>query len=125
MNITAFGRAALKVRNLGASERFYAGALNMPVLRRAGGHEVGLQVGASGDLVIQSLEPESAQPAPRSAVHHIAFIVGNTPAALEAAARRLEQHDVFYERAAHAEFESLYCRDPDGHLIELYYWPSW
>lgn len=57
-------------------------------------------------------------------MHHLAFVVGNDPATLEAAARHLERHEVRYERVVHEEFESLYCRDPDGHLIELYCWPS-
>jgi catechol 2,3-dioxygenase-like lactoylglutathione lyase family enzyme len=51
--------------------------------------------------------------------------VGNTPRKLDEAAQHLDAHRVGYERVTHAEHESLYCRDPDGHLIELYYWPSW
>ena len=34
MNITSFGHAAIKVRDLDASEAFYSGILRMPVAAR-------------------------------------------------------------------------------------------
>ena len=42
-----------------------------------------------------------------------------------AAATHLKENGVDFEAVAHEEYESLYLRDPDGHLIELYYWPEW
>jgi catechol 2,3-dioxygenase-like lactoylglutathione lyase family enzyme len=127
MNITSFGHAAIKVRDLDASEAFYSGILRMPVRTRLQQQsERSFGVGQSSHFLVQAVGADAATPDARTlGVHHVAFVVGNTPAALDAAARHLDQHRVEYERVAHEEYESVYCRDPDGHLIELYYWPSW
>ncbi|MGH8176095.1 MAG: VOC family protein [Steroidobacter sp.] len=127
MNITGLGHAAIKVRDLDVSERFYSGVLNMPVaVRWEADRELGFQVGEANRFLVRAVGADAPAPDERTlGVHHIAFIVGNTPASLDAAAQRLDQHQIRYERTTHEEFESLYFRDPDGHLIELYYWPSW
>lgn len=127
MNITSLGHAAIRVRDLDTSEAFYSGVLGMPVVMRfPQEQELGFGIGTSNLFMVQAVGRDAPQPDERTlGVHHLAFVVGNNPATLEAAARQLDQHKIRYERVAHEEFESLYCRDPDGHLIELYYWPSW
>lgn len=127
MHITSFGHAAIKVRDLDSSEAFYSGILGMPVVMRfPEEQELSFSVGKSSLFMVQAVGKDAPSPDSRTlGVHHMAFIVGNNPATLDAAARALAQHGVRYEHVAHEEYESLYCRDPDGHLIELYYWPSW
>lgn len=126
MNITSLGHAAIKVRDLDTSEAFYSGILGMPVIMRFPcEQELGFGIGTSNVFMVQAVGKDAPQPEARTlGMHHLAFVVGNDPATLEAAARHLERHEVRYERVVHEEFESLYCRDPDGHLIELYCWPS-
>ena len=55
----------------------------------------------------------------------IAFVIGNNPRMLEEAADHLHKSGVSFQEVAHAEYESLVLRDPDGRPIELYYWPEW
>jgi len=127
MNITALGHAAIRVRDLASSEKFYSGILGMPVVMRfPEEQELGFGIGNSSVFMVHAVGSDAPAPDARTlGIHHMAFIVGNTPATLSAAANRLEEHGVRYEHIAHEEHESLFCRDPDGHLIELYYWPSW
>jgi len=127
MHITAFGHAAIRVRDLGSSEAFYSGVLGMPVVMRfPEEQELGFGIGGSSVFMVQAVGRDAPAPDARTlGVHHMAFIVGNNPGTLNDAARQLDQHGIQYEHVAHDEFESLFCRDPDGHLIELYYWPSW
>jgi catechol 2,3-dioxygenase-like lactoylglutathione lyase family enzyme len=123
MQITGLGHAGIGVRDLQASAAFYAGILGMRTLPTAETRKLRFQVSDREQLTLRetgcAVDPQS------NGVHHIAFIVGNTPTTLDAAAQQLDAHRVDYERVAHEEHESLYCRDPDGHLVELYYWPSW
>ena len=126
MNITDLGRASLQVRDLAVSERFYARVLRMPVASRcARGSRVGFRVGDGREFVLEPV-PESMDIRPDSIrAAQIAFVVGNNPRTLHEAAQHLSEQGVHFEQIAHAEYESLYVRDPDGHLIELYYWPEW
>ena len=123
MQITGFGQAGIGVRDLQASKAFYSGVLGMRALPTAEALKLRFRVSEREQLTIR--EVAGAVDPQGNGVHHIAFIVGNTPTTLDAAAQQLEAHCVGYERVAHEEHESLYCRDPDGHLVELYYWPSW
>jgi catechol-2,3-dioxygenase len=125
MQITALGHAGIAVHDLEASRAFYAGVLGM-TLRGDDARKLNFQVSESEQLLIRKIDASGAVTDKRvTGLNHIAFIVGNTPLKLDEAARHLEAHRVDYERVAHEEHESLYCRDPDGHLVELYYWPSW
>ena len=121
MQITALGHAGLTVRDLQASKVFYADVLGMRMLPMSDARRLKFQVSDREQLMLR----EAVDATPRAGVHHIAFIVGNTPRTLDAAAEHLDAHRVQYERVAHEEHESLYFHDPDGHVVELYYWPSW
>jgi catechol 2,3-dioxygenase-like lactoylglutathione lyase family enzyme len=123
LEIVALGHAGIGVQDLQASRAFYSGVLGIRALPTAETRKLSFQVSPSEQLTVREVgRPADLQSA---GIHHIAFIVGNTPTKLDEAARHLDAHRVGYERVAHEEHESLYCRDPDGHLIELYYWPSW
>jgi catechol-2,3-dioxygenase len=124
MQITALGHASISVRNLQASHAFYSGVLGMPTVPSTEVRKLKFQVSEREQLTLREVVDDSATVA-STGVHHIAFIVGNTPLKLNEAARHLEAHRVVYERVVHEEHESLFCQDPDGHLVELYYWPSW
>lgn len=124
MQITAIGHAGLGVRDLEASKAFYSGVLGMPMLPSVEARKLKFQVSEREQLTLREVLGESASPR-STGVHHIAFIVGNTPMKLNEAAQHLDAHRVSYERVVHEEHESLFCRDPDGHVVELYYWPSW
>lgn len=123
MQITSLGHAGLGVRDLQASKAFYSGVLGMRALPSREAHTLSFRVSESERLTVcevgRAIDPRSG------GVNHVAFIVGNSPRTLDAAAEHLDAHRVSYERVTHEEHESLYCRDPDGHLVELYYWPSW
>jgi len=127
MNITGLGRASIFVRNLQASERFYATVLRMPIVARGEcGARVQFRVGRSNQLELQAAATnETNGPSRAGNAQHIAFVVGNNPRTLEDARRHLAENGIAFEQVTHEEYESLYLRDPDGHLVELYYWPEW
>lgn len=128
MNITSLGRASLQVRDLAASERFYSRVLRMPVVSRCTqGSRIGFRVGKAYELVLEPAPHtgDDERAAGSLGATQIAFVIGNNPRKLHEAAQHLSEQGVPFEQVAHAEYESLYLRDPDGHLIELYYWPEW
>jgi catechol-2,3-dioxygenase len=126
MNITSLGRASIKVRNLDVSERFYSNVLRMTLtgsFDRA--EELQFRVGRSDQLVLEAAEEQTNGDNSAVAKQRIAFVVGNNPRTLADAASHLAAQGITFEQVTHEEYESLYLRDPDGHLVELYYWPEW
>jgi catechol 2,3-dioxygenase len=126
MNISRFGRASLQVRDLEASARFYSEVLGLPVVaHEESANAIELSVGRSHRFALQCVRHGGGTPAEHLGLNGLAFVVGNTPGNLDQAAEHLNAAGIVYERVAHDEYESLLLRDPDGHLVELYYWPEW
>lgn len=126
MNISRFGRASLTVRNLEASAWFYSKVLHLPLLQCGECTDaIELAVGKSDQFALTRSERSEPRGRDSIGLNHIAFVVGNNPRALQEAAAHLAAHGIAFERIEHDEYESLLLHDPDGHLIELYYWPEW
>lgn len=123
MQITALGRASLKVRDMEASARFYSQVLRMPIVGKSERlAQLRLRAGRCDEFVLEAGGSSAAQ---HLGLPHIAFVIGNNPRTLQAAAEHLTENGVAFEAVAHEDYDSLYLHDPDGHLIELYYWPEW
>jgi catechol-2,3-dioxygenase len=105
MEITSLGRASLKVSDLEASARFYSHILRMPVLRESPRHnQLGLRVGKCNEFV---LEAGGAPTRQHSGLPDVAFVIGNNPRTLEAAAIHLAENGITFEAVAHEDYESL------------------
>jgi catechol-2,3-dioxygenase len=122
VRVERVGHVVLQVRDRQASERFYVETLGMEValrtdrmtfLRGSGDnhHDLGLQDAPEGSVAA----PENA-----IGVWHIALKIGTGRAELLEAKRRLDALEKLVVPIDHAITESLYVRDPDGHLLELY-----
>ncbi len=124
LQVQELGHVSLFVKDLDASIRFYRDILG---LRDAGRGKSGrIAFFSAGprhhDLSIEVARADGPE-RPRGApgLYHIAFRVGTTRAALDAARRWVEAHGLapFGEMNAQ-ESASFSIRDPDGHEIELY-----
>jgi catechol 2,3-dioxygenase len=123
MSAPRLGHAVLKVRNLARAVAFYRDALGLREVARYGADMAFLSFGDSHhDLALLEVG-EAATPAePRAlGLHHLAFEVGDGLAALRACRDRLENLGIaILGKSDHRVSQSLYVRDPDGTLIELY-----
>lgn len=114
----------LEVADLAASERFYAGALGLPVVERWGPERpaVWLAAGREGFLGLWSREAGGAK-----AIHagrggaHVHFALRVPHGTLDAARARLERHGVAV--GPDHDFgdgnRAVYADDPDGNVVEL------
>lgn len=116
---------AVVVRDLDASERFYAGLLGLPVARRwqddAGlPRSVWVDLGAGAFLAIEragASGPTRSDAAP--GFHCVAFAI--EPSEREAFRARLAAAGHPVERES--EY-TLYVRDPDGNLVAFSHYPD-
>ena len=119
-----FFEMTLEVADLAASERFYAGALGLPVVERWGPERpaVWLAAGREGFLGLWSREAGGAK-----AIHggrggaHVHFALRVPHGTLDAARARLERHGVAVgsDRDFGDGNRAVYADDPDGNVVEL------
>jgi catechol 2,3-dioxygenase len=128
MRVRALGHAAINVRSLADSERFYHDILGMPIAARTDllGGMTFFSLGNHHDFAIHEVG-EDAQGATtgdilsRPGLSHLAFKVGDTLEELQAVKAHLERHNVpIVLTADHEVTASLYVLDPDGNGVELY-----
>ena len=115
---------AVLVADLDAAERFYAGVLGLPVLRRwddDAGRPRSIWVGLDGDAFL-ALE-RAARPDPRRADdapgwHCVALAITAPERELWRTKLAAAGHPVERETAY-----TLYTRDPEGNLVALSHYP--
>lgn len=124
------GHVALRVRSLAVSVPFYTEVLGLREVARldaearaiVGGEMAFLSFGSNHhDLAL--LEVPQARPAdPRCAgLVHVALRIGDDIETLRAMHSRLREHGVPLTHGRdHEVSQSLYLRDPDGLLVEVY-----
>lgn len=122
MQVRSLGHVVLKVRDLERAEAFYAGLLGLPVATRS--PELGMTfftLGDHHDFAIAAVG-ESAPAAPDNApgLAHVAFKIGDDLDTLRAARAELEAAGIAAVAREHGVSQSLYLRDPDGNVVEVY-----
>lgn len=124
IRVRELGHVTLYVRDVEASARFYRDALGLT--DRGRGKDGRIAFFSAGrhhhDLACQAVGPDAPTPIPGApGLYHIAFKIGESLDALDAARRALQARGlpVFGEWRT-PNSHSISTRDPDGHEIELY-----
>jgi catechol 2,3-dioxygenase-like lactoylglutathione lyase family enzyme len=127
MRIHRFGHAGIEVGDLKAAEAFYRGLFGFEVAARyPEDGEVMLAVGAGDHLLLHSGEADRNSPASPSSsgLNHAAFELVEGHREIDTVRRRLSELGVDFESVDHEGDASVYFRDPDGNLLELYVAPG-
>ena len=122
MKVVGLGHTFLKVRDRERSERFYSEQLGIPVAARLESPAMTFfTLGNHHDFGIIEVGDGPAAPQNAPGLFHVAFKVGNSVDELRATKRELESAGVAVDFAMdHTVTQSVYVRDPDGNMIELY-----
>lgn len=122
MQVRSLGHVVLKVRDLARSEAFYAGVLGLPVATRS--EELGMiffTLGDHHDFAIAAVGADAPAPPERApGLAHVAFKIGDDLETLRAARAELEAAGIRAVAREHGVSQSLYMKDPDGNVVEIY-----
>jgi catechol 2,3-dioxygenase len=120
--VLGLGHAVLKVRELTAALAFYRDVLGLKEVARH--RDMVFLSGGTRHHDLALVETRAMAPAPASdapGLHHLAFKVGDDLATLRAwRDRLLSLHIRILGQSDHRVSQSIYLRDPDGLLVELY-----
>ena len=123
MRVTELGHVSLFVRDLESSVGFYRDILGLRETGRGkNGRIVFLSASAHHHDVSLELARAEATVVPAGApgLYHVAFCVGGSREALEAARRDAERAGLVPFGEAGGTTPSFCVKDPDGHTVELY-----
>jgi catechol-2,3-dioxygenase len=123
MRVTELGHVSLFVRDLEVSTRFYRDVLGLRETGRGkGGRIVFLSAGIHHHDVSLELARVDAPTLTAEApgLYHVAFCIGATREALQAARREAEQAGLVPFGEVDGATPCFCVKDPDGHTVELY-----
>ena len=123
MRVTELGHVSLFVRDLESSVDFYRDVLGLRETGRGkNGRIVFLSAGAHHHDVSLEVARVEANPLPAGApgLYHVAFCVGSTREALQAARRDAEHAGLALFGETGGTTPCFCVKDPDGHTVELY-----
>jgi len=122
MKIQSLGHVVLKVRDQQRAEAFYNGLLGMPIAGRHPSRAMTFfTLGSHHDFAIAAFGDDAPDaPTNSPGLFHVAFKLGTRIDELEEAKSYLEAAGLEVQSYDHEAAKSLYLRDPDGNMIELY-----
>lgn len=123
MRIQRFGHAGIEVGDLEAAEGFYRELFGFEVAARfPDDGEVMFSVGKGDHLLLHSAAADANVhgAAPSRGLNHAAFQLEEGHREIRAARGRLQAMGIAFEALDHDGEGSLYFRDPDGNLLEVY-----
>jgi len=122
MKIASLGHVVIRVRDLERAESFYHGVLGIPISARAPRWSmVFFTLGEHHDFAVSAVGDAASVPSDTTlGLDHVAFRLSAGLDALRAAKVQLEVAGVAAVAFDHTVTKSLYFRDPDGNLVELY-----
>jgi len=116
------GHVHLKVRDLQRSVDFYRRHLGLQITEQVGGAFAFLSAGAMHhELALQEVGPQAAAPGRGDVgLYHVAFEVADRQE-LGQVYRGLRQQGIPVHAVDHRISWALYCTDPDGNGLEIYW----
>jgi catechol 2,3-dioxygenase-like lactoylglutathione lyase family enzyme len=121
--LTGVSELVLEVVDLQAAERFYSGALGLPVVERWT-HRDAIWVLAGDRTRIGLWRPQVGIAGGRGGVH-VHYALHLEAEAYDGAVARLREHGFVPQEEifeAYDESRAAYVTDPDGNVVELWTW---
>ena len=125
IKIERLGHVLLKTEDIEASVSFYCGMLGFELVEyQSDGHDkmAFLSLGKKGhDIDLIQVPKGDLADSESSRVHHIAFQVGSYDALRDAYFSLSDTGIEIIRSMDHVSQKSIYFKDPDGNIIELYH----
>jgi catechol 2,3-dioxygenase len=124
IHVERVGHVVLNVRDLDRAVSFYGGVLGLREVGRLRGNMAFFSATGTNhhDIAVQAMGPDAPLPRDNTVgLAHVAFKIGDSLDRLRAARAHLEAAGVAIEDVQdHVVSQSIYFRDPDRNLLELY-----